>query len=127
MASTPFVGQELPSKVEHLLGTPFYLELIKDKVKLDGAAFLYLSPQDPTQALLVVDPKAKPDDLKKRESHLMEISGTTELVDLSEAATALEDKMGLKLHRQGGKIVVLRISAFSQISASPSPIHGVES
>ena len=118
--STAFTGQALPSKVDRLSGTPLYTisPELAAKAKLDGAPFLIIAPQDPSQALLIVEAGSQPAELVKRPSKLTDFSGATESIDAPELIGLVKDKTGLNLKTDAsGKVVALKVAS----STTPAP------
>lgn len=117
-------GQSLPSQVDKLSGTPLYStseELAKKAKITDGAPFLLIAPQNPSQALLVVEPGTSPKDLLSRPSSLSDFAGTTESLDAPELAGHVKDAFGLELKTDdSGKIVLLRLKSGQATPAAGS-------
>ncbi len=112
-------GQSLPSEVDKLSGTPLYTtsEDIAKKAKIDGAPFLLIAPQNPSQALLVVESGSTPKDLAGRASNLSDFTGTTESLDAPALVEFVKESFGLELKvDEAGKIVVLRVSSIKSSS-----------
>ncbi len=116
-----YTGQTLPSKVERLEGTPLYTKSAQMAAvtKIDGAAFLLMAPQNPTEALLVVESGSTPPDLAGRPSQLGEFSGQKETLEAPELVKFVKDETGLDLKQEDGKVVVVRVSKAG--SATPTP------
>lgn len=119
---TYYRGQNLPQQVEKLSGTPLYStseELAKTAKLTDGAPFLLIAPQNPSQALLVIEPGTTPKALLERPSNLGDFAGSTESLDAPELVSQVKDAFGLELKTgDDGKVVVLRLS--SAQGATPS-------
>lgn len=106
-------GQSLPSEVDKLSGTPLYTtsEEIAKIAKIDGAPFLLIAPQNPSQALLVVESGTAPKDLTGRPSNLSEFTGSTESLEAPALVEFVKESFALELKvDEAGKIVVLRVS-----------------
>lgn len=121
---TMFSGQTLPSKVEMLTGTPIYTssEKMAPLVKLEGAPFLLMAPQEPTRALLVIETGSAPSALAGRPSELAQFSGTTELIEAPDLVKFVKDEMGVELKQdEAGKVVVLRVQPASAGATATTP------
>lgn len=122
-------GQSLPSKVDKLSGTPLYTtsEDLAKKAKItDGAPFLLIAPQNPSQALLVIEPGTAAKALASRPSNLSDFAGTTEALEAPELISHVKDSFGLELKTdEAGKVVVLRLTGTgSAASSSVTPSAG---
>lgn len=110
---TYYRGQNLPKQVESLSGTPLYstsIELAKTAKLTNGAPFLLIAPQNPSQALLVIEPGITPEALLERPSNLSDFAGSTESLDAPELVNQVKDSFGLELKTgDDGKVVVLRL------------------
>lgn len=112
--SSMYSGQALPSQVELLSGTPYYAnsEKMAALVKLEGAPFLLMAPQDPTKALLVLEAGSTPSAITGRPSELSDFSGVTETIEAPELVKFVKDDIGLDLKQdESGKVVVLKVKA----------------
>jgi hypothetical protein len=129
-ASTMFSGQNLPAKVDRLSGTPYYRNSpeMAGIVKVDGAPFLLMAPQNPTQALLVIEQGTLPAQIVERPSQLTDFDGTTDSLESPELAKFVKDNLGLDLKKdEAGKIVTLKVapgatSNGSAATASQAPL-----
>lgn len=114
-AATPtsnvYSGQSLPAQVDRLGGTPLYTKSAQmaGAAKLPGAPFLLMAPQNPTEALLVVEVGSAPTDLVNRPSELGEFSGVTEMLDAPDLVKFVKDETALDLKQEGGKVVMLKV------------------
>lgn len=111
-ASGTFTGQNLPTEVEELEGTPLYSvsEDFAKIVKLDGAPYLLIAPQDPLKALLILEPGVDPAEVKTRESKQIKLSGTSEPIEAKELIEHVKQQYELDLKTdENGKVVVLRV------------------
>lgn len=118
-----YTGQTLPSKVDLLSGTPYYAnsEKMAAAVKLDGAPFLIMAPQEPTKALLVLESGTAPSEVKGRPSELRDFSGVTETIEAPGLITMVKDDLGLDLKTdESGKVVMLKIAKGAPIPAGAS-------
>ena len=109
-----FTGQDLPQVVEELEGTPIYSESVDlaPLTNLNGATYLLIAPQDPLKALLVVEEGAKPEDVSKRESAMLKLTGKSESIEAGDLVKHVKDEYQLDLKTDDqGKVIVLRVSA----------------
>jgi hypothetical protein len=124
-----FSGQNLPSKVESLSGTPFYNNSaeLASRAKLEGAPFLLIAPLEPTKALLVLEVGSKPADLAQRASQKTDFSGVTESIEAPQLGAFVKESTGLDLKTdESGKVVVLKVqkpaAGTVSMSATPAPV-----
>ena len=113
-----FTGQELPTEVEELDGTPLYSisEEISGLHEFDGAAYLLIAPQDPTKALLVSESGVSPADLSKRESKPSTISGVKELIDSEKLKNHVTERYQLALQTNAsGKVILLKAKSAASV------------
>lgn len=107
-----FTGQDLPSKVEELNGTPLYSvsKELTGVAKLEGATYLLIAPQDPTKALLVQEKGATPESLSGRESKPIKISGAKTTTDSADLVKHVKERYEMDLQvDDAGKVVVLQV------------------
>ncbi len=121
-----YTGQALPSNVENLSGTPLYSTSVElaEKLPMQGAPFLLIAPQNPEEALLVVETGADPAEMKSRPSQITEFSGVTETTDAKDFLEFVKTSYQLNLKiDDNGKLVILRIQpkASQNAPATPSP------
>ena len=122
-----YTGQALPSNVESLSGTPLYSTSVElaEKLQLPGAPFLLIAPQNPEEALLVLETGADPAEMKSRASQITEFSGVTETADAKDFVEFAKSSYQLNLKTDdNGKLVILRIAPkdSQNTPASPSPM-----
>ncbi len=106
-------GQSLPNEVENLSGTPLYTtsEDLSQKAKIDGAPFLLIAPQNPNQALLVIESDSSPKDIAGRTSELSQFTGKTETLEAPALIEFVKESFGLELKvEESGKVLALRVS-----------------
>ena len=106
-----FTGQDLPSEVEELEGTPLYSISgeLSGMHQFDGAAYLLIAPQDPTKALLVSESGVAPAELSKRESKPTKISGVKELIDSEKLKNHVTERYQMALQTNAdGKVILLK-------------------
>ena len=117
-----FTGQDLPSKVENLNGTPLYSisKELTEASKLEGATYLLIAPQDPTMALLVQEKGLTPDELSGRESKPTTISGVKTTTSLPQVVQHVKERYELDLQvNDKGEVVVLQAGAPVQTGSTP--------
>lgn len=119
-----YTGQQLPDKVEKLVGTPFYstAKELAGVAKLQGASYLVIAPQAPTNAVLVLEKMSKVEDVAARPSTMSEFSGKTTTVAAPELVTYVKEHYELDLNvAADGKVTVLELSQAPSAGASPTP------
>ena len=108
-----FEGKALPAGSTRLKATPFFnsspeLTTIHGS---DGPLYIVLSPKNPQNALLVIEPQSKPEDIAARKSVIYDFTG--ESVGLSSPALAehVKSTYGLELQKNSnGEIDALKLS-----------------
>jgi uncharacterized lipoprotein YbaY len=117
-----FTGQDLPEVVEELEGTPIYSESVDlaPLTELKGATYLLVAPQDPLKALLVVEDGAKPEDVAKRKSAMVKLTGKKEVLESGTLVQHVKDEYQLELKTDDkGQIIVLRVAAANTPAETP--------
>lgn len=121
-----FTGQSLPETVEKLEGTPLYSSSkeISGLAKFNGAAYLLIAPQDPTKALIVVEPGANPEEVSQRPSQPITLAGSRDTVEGKELASQIKERYQLDLQTTAdGKVETLLVKtspAGSTPAATPA-------
>ena len=107
-----FTGQSLPTEVLELEGIPLFSasEQLAKNVDYSGATYLLLAPQDPSKALLILEPNSEPSELAKRPSGPVKVTGSKELKKADGLLKHVKDTYQLDLQiAPSGEVVVLRV------------------
>jgi hypothetical protein len=119
-----YTGQDLPEIVEELEGTPIYSESVDlaPLTNLKGATYLIIAPQDPLNALLVVEEGASPEDVIERKSAPVKLAGKRESLDAGSLVKHVKDEYQLDLKTDDkGQVIVLRVAAKDSPVAKTTP------
>lgn len=109
-----FTGQELPEVVEQLEGTPIYSSSpgLAQVLPSESGAYLLIAPQDPLQALLVIEEGVTSETINERESKPVLLSGHKASIDPGAVLAYVEEHYQLELQTTpDGQVVVLRVAS----------------
>lgn len=122
-AGGTFTGQALPDKVEDLMGTPFYSSSkdLATQVKVEGACYLVIAPQNPSHAFLVLEKMSTPEEVAPRPSTLTKFSGRITGLDAPDLVRHVKEGYELDLVlTQDKKVTMLELSQPPTADATPA-------